>query len=335
MKKFILSACLLLLATGQVVYADGREFPKLNGPYLGQRPPGIIPEIFAPGIVNTGMYTRDIAISGDGSEIYFCISDALVTGIFMTNYLNNKWSEPVIAPFSGIGFLDMEPCISSDGKRVFFLSTRPPEGQAPQKGWFYQNIWMTEKTEAGWTEPRAIDFPINTEENEFFPSLSNENTLYFTRSSKTSIPRIYKSALINNIYQDPEQLHFDVPDSAALFNAFIAPDESFIIVCANNVDSTNKDQDYYVSFKTTSGEWSKLIKFGPEVNIPGENANSMILSPDKKYLFFSSAKRDATNFLVKPGTTTLGSVFTAKLRSGNASSKIYWVSSKILDKLRP
>ena len=50
------------------------SFPELSGPYLGQKPPGDTPELFAPGIISTAMYTRDITIMPDGKEIYFCIS---------------------------------------------------------------------------------------------------------------------------------------------------------------------------------------------------------------------------------------------------------------------
>ena len=46
-------------------------FPLLTGEYLGQKPPGATAELFAPGIVGTGMYTRDVAITPDGTEIYY------------------------------------------------------------------------------------------------------------------------------------------------------------------------------------------------------------------------------------------------------------------------
>jgi hypothetical protein len=38
-----------LISYGQIPQKD---FPVLKGPYLGQKPPGMIPEIFAPGIVS-------------------------------------------------------------------------------------------------------------------------------------------------------------------------------------------------------------------------------------------------------------------------------------------
>ena len=45
------------------------DFPALKGPYLGQKPPGNTPELFAPGIVSTRHYENSITLSPDGNEI--------------------------------------------------------------------------------------------------------------------------------------------------------------------------------------------------------------------------------------------------------------------------
>jgi len=309
------------------------DFPVLTGPYLGQVPPGTTPVVFAPGIVSTGLYTRDIAISGDGKEIYFCISDASATAILVTKCVNERWTEPIIAPFSGTGYFDFEPHISPDGKKFFFLSGRPPHGKEPRAGWFYQKIWMMKKTESGWSEPQLVDEPVSSEENEFFPSSTNGNILYFSRSGKTEKARIYKSRFENGKYQEPEILKFDIPETGLLFNAFISPKEDFLITCALGIDSTNTDQDYYISFKTPGGEWGKLIKFGPEINTPGDNANSAYVSPDGKYLFFSSSRKDQAQPKVSSGTS-LRTIIKSKSLPGNGSSAIYWVSAKIIDELK-
>ena len=47
------------------------EFPVLEGPYLGQKPPGQIPEAFAPGIVTTEHYEYSGVFTPDLKEFYF------------------------------------------------------------------------------------------------------------------------------------------------------------------------------------------------------------------------------------------------------------------------
>lgn len=310
------------------------SFPVLRGPYLGQTPPGNTPKIFAPGIISTGLYTRDIAISKDGKEIYFCVSDGELSAIFVTGLTENGWTEPAIAPFSGKGFLDFEPHISPDGDRLFFLSNRPPHNQEPQSGWHHQNIWMITRTGTGWSEPQLVDEPISTEESEFYPSVTNSDVLYFTRAGKNGVARIYRSRLENGRYEKPEMVPLAVPESGLLFNAFISPQEDFLMTCALNIDPTNKDQDYYISFRSPAGEWSKLIKFGPEINAPGDNANSACVTPDGKYLFFSSSRRDPARPEVRSGTT-LRTIVNSKSEPGYGSSAIYWVDAKIIEGLKP
>jgi len=309
-------------------------FVAISGPYLGQTPPGTKPEVFAPGIISTGLYTRDIAITKDLSEIYFCISDAAATAILVTKLVDNKWTEPAIAPFSGKGFFDYEPHISPDGTKFFFLSNRPPMGKEPRAGWFYQKIWMMNKTKSGWSEPQLVDEPINSENNEFFPSSTNEGVLYFTRSQKNGNPMIYRSAYKNGAYEEPQILNFNIPEKGMFFNAFISPKEDFLITCAQGIDSTNIDQDYYISFRSPDGNWGKLIKFGPEINTPGDNANSAFVSPDGKYLFFSSSRKDTTLMKITSGTT-LSNIIRTKSIPGNGASAIYWVDAKIIEELKP
>jgi len=50
------------------------KFTSLKGPYVGQTPPGAEPKLFAPGIISTGLYTRDVAITPDGKELYYCVA---------------------------------------------------------------------------------------------------------------------------------------------------------------------------------------------------------------------------------------------------------------------
>lgn len=314
--------------------AGQKPFPILKGPYLGQAPPGMKPEVFAPGIVSTGLYTRDMAMSPAGDEIYFSVADGGTSFVFETKLVAGRWTEPAVAAFSGKGYLDFEPHLSPDGHLLFFLSNRPPPGREPKSGWTYQHIWVTARTENGWGEPRLVDAPVNTEANEFFPSVTRENTLYFTRSRTDGAARIHKARFVNGHYAEPEMLPFKVPETALLFNAFISPDEDYLITCALNIDPTNTDQDYYISFRSAANLWSDLIKLGPEINFPDDNANSAFVSPDGKYLFFSSSRKDPAKAEVRSGTT-LRALIDSKSEPGHGASAIYWVDAKVLEDLKP
>src|SRR5664279_6031091 len=107
------------------------------GPYLGQPLPGKEAVLFAPGILNSGLATRDITLLPDGSEIY--------VGIFMpgfrkaviveTHQEDSTWSAPEVAPFSrDLRWRCLEPCISPDGRRFFFVSDRPMGAKLDKPG---------------------------------------------------------------------------------------------------------------------------------------------------------------------------------------------------------
>lgn len=70
MKKITIIGILAVFAVLSIS-AQQREFPTLAGPYLGQTPPGMKPEIFAPGIVSTDKHEFSITVSPEGDEIFF------------------------------------------------------------------------------------------------------------------------------------------------------------------------------------------------------------------------------------------------------------------------
>ena len=72
--------CASPLVWGCTPGTDEADFPELTGEYLGQTPPGDTPQLFAPGIVSTGMYARDIAMTPDGTELYYCVMESGLSG---------------------------------------------------------------------------------------------------------------------------------------------------------------------------------------------------------------------------------------------------------------
>jgi ketosteroid isomerase-like protein len=207
----------------------GASFAAYDGPYLGQRPPGAAPELFAPGLVCTGMSERDVAISPDGREIYFGVMSPSVATIVMTRLENGHWTEPVVAPFAADPrYFHFEPCLSADGRRMLFLTTRPTAGEEAKPGWANQNIFAADRREDGtWGEPYDLGAPVNTTGAEFFPSLTREGTLYYTCASpRGGSLKLVRSRFVDGRYQAPDTLPAAVNGKGVPYNAFIAPDES-------------------------------------------------------------------------------------------------------------
>jgi hypothetical protein len=315
------------------------DTPVLTGDYLGENSPGDTPQLFAAGVVSTGMYERDFAITGDGKEIYYGLAWGSVVTIMTIHQGKDRWSEPEVASFArDFNYFHFEPSITQDGKRIFFLCTRPREGQEPKPGWTHQNIWAADRNVDGtWGEPYDLGPPVNSEDNEYFPSVTGDRTLYFTHSKKAdNKPVLFRSRFIDGKYTEPEKLPDEVNETGDCYNACIAPDESYLIACVNaREDSVTPGMaNYYVFFRSEEDVWSEGINLGEKINPKGLGALSPAVSPDGKYFFFALTKSDSLDF--KQGEkVTLSQIQKIYASPQNGSSDIYWVGTEVIEALRP
>lgn len=120
MKCIYMSAALVFSALFVVgeSYAEN-ESPMLIGPYLGQKPPGSTPEIFAPGIVSTEGWEVSGAFTPELNEFYFIRDSKESEKQEMVVFINtnNRWHESVFSPRVGT------PLIAPDGKTMIRTNT--------------------------------------------------------------------------------------------------------------------------------------------------------------------------------------------------------------------
>jgi len=328
----ILAAGLTSLLQAQ----SGAGFPDLTGPCLGQKPPGDVPELFAPGVVNTGMYTRDIAISPTGDEIYFCVTlpGFNFATILYTRVLGDRWTPPEVVPYmDDPRYFYFEPHISADGRKLFFLSNQPDSAAGDTTGGD-EDIWVMERTGDTWQKPHNLGAPVNTDSSEFYPSLTRNGTLYFTRQIKNGRDSwIYRSRRVNGIYAKPERLGPRVNSGTSQYNAFIDPDERFIIVPTNGRSDTFGSIDYYIVFRNPDDTWTGPVNLGSRINSRRGQEHSAYVSPDGKYFFFMSVRTplDDESYRVK---TTYALLKTLYMNPGNGNSNMYWMRAGFIEDLR-
>ena len=108
-------------------------------------PPGTTAELFAPAIVRTGLNTRDVAITPEGTELYFSTNDDdhTYSTIYVTRIADGTWTEPQIAPFAtDTRYRFGEPFLSPEGARLYFVSTRPVDGSEVPNDY---DLWFMER----------------------------------------------------------------------------------------------------------------------------------------------------------------------------------------------
>jgi len=282
MKKLTFFVMLMLISATSI-QAQKTDFPKLSGPYLGQKPPVNEPVIFAPGIVSHGGNHSSAAITPEGKEIYWTMVKN-TRKIWFTKLENGRWTEPEMLSFCKEDSYKYDnPFITTDGNKLFFTSTRA--GAVSQEK---ETIWYAERTSSGWSDPAQISAAVNEVPLHWSISISDTGTLYFqfqdmSGESPGGIGDIYYSKLINGVYTKPVSIGPEINTPATETCPHIAPDESYIVF--TRFDETNvKNTGIFISYKDKSGKWLPALM--AEGGTKEKGGLSPRISPDGKYLFY-------------------------------------------------
>jgi ankyrin repeat protein len=272
-----------------------RRFPELTGDYLGQKKPGERPEVFALDIVSSidGEH-GNVVFSPDRTEAYWSsfriVQDAGYSHceVMTSRVEDGRWTAPEPAFFAPDTQNRADvPFCSPDGRRIYFLSRRPlePGGRSGK-----ERVWFVEKTEEGWTDPRAISDAVNKLDIHWQISVTRDYTLYFS-SGELGICR---SACVNGEYGPPEPVGNAAGDDFSGGSPYIAPDESYLLFNAKRAENPGHRGGLFVTFKDGKGEWTKPVYAG---NHLFSDAGSIChqVSHDGKYLFLLSARNGRSN----------------------------------------
>ena len=258
---YILITILLSTLIMSCTSYNQNEFPTLESPYLGQKPPSLIPVPFAPGLVTSELWESGGVFTPDMKEFYFLriVEESNKQEFVVFEYKNNEWLESVIS--SRVG----QPFIAPDGKTMHL-------------GKKYK-----ERTEAGWSEVKTLGAPFKD-----MPIMrltaSSKGTYFFDEFKRDFTGSIRYSRLVDGKHEEPKLLSEKI-NTGKSFHPFIAPDESYIIFDGRR-EGDNGSSDIYISFKQQDGSWGDAINLGDKVNTGAWEAAATV-TPDGKYLFFN------------------------------------------------
>ena len=229
-------------------------------------------KVFEPSLVSELPNVRDISISENGLELYFTAQSIKqdFSAIMVSRYDKSEWSDPQVVSFSG-QYKDLEPFISHDGLTLYFASNRPIEGRENEKANY--DIWKVERNglNSSWSSPINLGEPINTEADEFYPSVAINGNLYFTAALKNGLGKedIFVSEYKSGAYLSPTPLPKSINSDGYEFNAFVAPDESYLIFTGYNREGGLGRGDLYMSKKDNNGKWQVATPFNEPINSTG------------------------------------------------------------------
>ena len=149
-----------------------------TGDYLGQTPPEMTAQRFAPEFVSTEHGELNSVFSPDLQEFYF--SRRGIPGrrstIMVTRRGAEGWAHPEVVDF-GERYNAIDLFITPDGERMVFCSNRPHPGESqPQSD---HDLWVSERDGGGWGAPVLFAPAALSSSEEFYPIVTASGNLYF------------------------------------------------------------------------------------------------------------------------------------------------------------
>ncbi|HRG60031.1 MAG TPA: hypothetical protein PK323_13840, partial [Bacteroidia bacterium] len=192
---------------------------------------------------------RDFCITESGDEAYFTVQSPNqdLSQIVSIKKNESTWGEPVLLPFCN-QFMYLEPFLFNHDLELYFVSDRPLADTSDTKKDF--DIWVVKRKDkqSAWSKPVNLGRPVNSELDEFYPSLANNKNLYFTKEAPNGKGKddIYFCKWNASNYEIPVLLSDSINTEGNEFNSFISKDESFLIFTKYNAKDGFGSGDLYL-----------------------------------------------------------------------------------------
>lgn len=289
--------------------------------------------LFSNGLISSRLNEYNLTFSPDGNIRLYTIANNTSTNRFYTIFITRKeqgrWTKPQIASFSG-QFSDADPFFDPTGKKLYFISTRPVTPGVSKSDF---DIWYVDYENEKFSSPQHLGNEVNSLNDELYPTVSEKGNLFFSTENGSKGYDLMVSRYEKHKFQRPVPLNGSINTTKTEFDAFVSPDESFIIYTGMNYEDNYGSGDLYLSFNK-GGSWSKGKNLGNKVNSSDMDQCPM-LSNDRKTLFFTSFRDSQPYPNDKPMTTDeylnilnsalngLGNIFWVDLRQVIGASGIY------------
>ena len=153
---------------------------------------GTISEAVAVSNLNTKWHDGPASVSADGKTMYYgsesfnekeYTKDKAKKSKFGKIYLykatfeGGQWTNSKPLPFNNAAYDVRNPSLSKDGKTLYFSSNMPG-------GFGAEDVWKVTINGDTYGKPENLGSKINTEANESFPFITEDNILYFSSNGK-------------------------------------------------------------------------------------------------------------------------------------------------------
>jgi outer membrane protein OmpA-like peptidoglycan-associated protein/tetratricopeptide (TPR) repeat protein len=209
--------------------------------------------------------------------------------------------------------------ISQDGNWLVFTGCYRPDGYGSC------DLYLSQQTNSGWSEPMNLGRNINSDQWESQPCLSpDKRDLYFAsrRPGGYGGSDIYVSHLQSNgSWSKPENLGAQINTAGDEFSPFIHADNQTLYFTSNGLQGYG-DEDIFVTRKDVQGNWTKPENLGYPINTINTESTLFITS-DGATAYYSSDRSDSKGGL---------DIYSFDLRSDIRPNKTLWIKGTVFDK---
>jgi hypothetical protein len=262
-------ALVLILFFGSFISAQPIPQDSL---YLGQIPPGNVPQIFNLS-VNTGSFAAErITISNDNKEIYYTevqnYYPAVGDTIKCYKYTGNHWTGPVNL-FNGY----LAPAFSVNSDTMYF------QNDTIQNNSMIYQTFFSVRSDIGWDNPQRFLTNLNS---AHYLQVTNNGHYYISSISNPSIGAAdWCKLYINGPETNVISLGLPLNSAGDNLDFFVSKDESYMILAKN---------DLQISYHKDDGSWTNPKNLGSQINF-GQGMWGPFVSSDDKYLFYTAGNQ--------------------------------------------
>lgn len=252
--------------------------------------------LWSPHNISSAAFESHAAFDPITEDLYFVRSSPSFQGwrIVVSHCSKSGWMAARPPAFAGDG-VEADPFFTSDGKSLYFISTRTTDGIRRTD----LDIWRVDRdAHRHWGTPTRLAAPINSDANEWFPRIGTDGWLYFgsAREGGEGKTDIWRGKQDSAGTWKVENLGPAINSAADEYEALPSPDGKRLII--------NAADGFFESKLQADGKWGARQRMDASINVNGTEVGALF-SPGGHSMLFSRDTKAALSgefFLSNDGT---------------------------------
>lgn len=207
------------------------------------------------------------------------------------NVLGDSIKLENLGPKVNTNFMDMSPKVTPDGQRLYFwVAKRSQTGERNDFG--TQEIYYSDKTDAGWSASQKAPDPLNTHEQNAVLKIFDDGNKILVRDDhgkRKGFAVLEKEGESWGKQKSVGIKHYNRMAQGAFHGATVSSDGSIMIMYFSEVDGSTFN-DLYISFKEKEDKWDYSEPQPIKSLNTDKDEYAPFLAADDKTLFFTSTR---------------------------------------------